>query len=405
MDTEYNMDWLISVDDHALEPGNVWTSRLPQKFQDLCPQLKAEDGTEFWVYENKHIPVPGLAASSGRDIEDYSWAAPSYSSMRAGYYDSAARLPDMDEAGILASLCFPSMPRFCGQEFLEAKDKELALLCVRAYNDWMIEEWCAVAPGRFIPLIIIPLWDPKEAGLEIRRRSEQGVHAICFSEKPSALGLPSIWDADGYWDPVFQACDETQTVVCMHIGSSSENLQVSAQTPGTVNFMWNGGVRPSATMLDWIFSPIFARFENLKIALSEGGIGWMPYFLERAQQVCDKQGHLAARGEVIGNDGQLRYDPSEIVDLSFDLRDRFANHVFGCFIDDFAGIANIRAIGIDNVMLETDYPHSDSTWPNCIKHANVQLDSNPTLTREEKYKILRGNAERLYSFTPANPPS
>src|SRR5690606_3183787 len=122
--------------------------------------------------------------------------------------------------GILASLCFPSFPRFCGQIFAEANDKDLALLCVQAYNDWMIDEWCASAPGRFIPLVIMPLWDPPAAAREIERCAAKGATALAFSENPEPLGLPTIHDLGRYWDPLLAAAEAANMVICMHVGSS-----------------------------------------------------------------------------------------------------------------------------------------------------------------------------------------
>ena len=124
----------------------------------------------------------------------------------------------MDANHIEAALCFPTFPRFCGQTFTEAKDKELGLLCVKAYNDWMVEEWCGDSGGRLIPLCLIPLWDAELAAAEVRRNAERGVRAVCFSEIPPFLGLPSVHDPDHYWDPFFRACAETKTIVNMHIG-------------------------------------------------------------------------------------------------------------------------------------------------------------------------------------------
>src|SRR5690606_33157948 len=136
-------------------------------------------------------------------------------------YDQKARLEDIDVNWVEASLSFPTFPRFCGQTFLEASDRELASLCVTAYNDWMVEEWSANTGGRLIPLTIVPLWDPVAAAAEVRRNAERGVRALAFSEIPYHLGLPSIHDKE-HWEPLWQACEETSTVVCMHIGSSSK---------------------------------------------------------------------------------------------------------------------------------------------------------------------------------------
>ena len=402
------LEWLVSVDDHVLEPPNLWLDRIPSKHHDRAPRLVLHDGVQVWAYEDLRAPVMGLSAVAGTDKRQWSQRAKSYEDMRPAFYDPRARLAEMDTAGILASLCFPSFPRFCGQTFWEAKDKDLALLCVRAYNDWMVEEWCGAAPDRYIPLTIIPLWDPAEAAIEIRRNAARGGHAVCFSENPEPLGLPTIWDPNRYWNPVWEACQETETVVCMHIGSSSRLPLVSTDFPSTFNQAWAATVVSSGTLLTWLLGPVFREFPGVKIALSEGGIGWMPSFLERAAQIAERRQALLATGEYTNPvTHMVSYDRARALDLrGFDIYAEFREHVYGCFIEDLHGVANIREIGIDNVMIETDYPHSDSTWPNCLDVARLQLAANPTLTDEEKYKVLRDNAERLFQFTPAAvPPS
>ena len=119
--------------------------------------------------------------------------------MRPGCYDSKARLADMDQAGILASLCFPTLPRFCGQLSMEASDRDFGFICLQAYNDWVIEEWCGAAPGRYIPLMLIPMWDPALAVREMERCAARGVTSFAFSENPTKLGLPSIGSACVHW--------------------------------------------------------------------------------------------------------------------------------------------------------------------------------------------------------------
>jgi predicted TIM-barrel fold metal-dependent hydrolase len=401
-----DLNWLVSVDDHVLEPHDLWQNRLPTKHRDRGPRMVTDAGGEMWEYEDIRVATSGLAAVAGKRRQEFSYEPVTYSEMRPGCYDSKARVVDMDAAGILASLCFPSFPRFCGQVFYEAKDRDLALLCVQAYNDWMIEDWCDSAPGRFIPLIIIPLWDPNLAAQEVRRCSERGAHAIAFSENPEPLGLPTINDANRFWDPLFAACQETETVVCMHIGSSSVPMKFCEDSYTLMNMAWGTGSRVSGTLLDWLFSPTLTRFPQLKIALSEGGIGWIPYFMERAEQVIEKQRYWASQGEQIFDirTATTTVDASRALDLDrFDLRQRFRDHVYGCFIDDFTGMRLIREIGVDNVMIETDYPHSDSTWPHCIDLAHKQLAATD-LDDEEKYKVLRGNAERVFHFQAAEPP-
>ena len=395
MEPDRSLDWLISVDDHVLEPPHLWVDRMPAKDRDRAPHMVSAGDTEFWVYDGKRFPSSGLSAVAGKSKEEFSPEPVTYAEMRPGCYDAKARIEDMNRAGILASLCFPTVTRFCGQLFMDASDREFGFVCLQAYNDWMLEEWSAAAPGRYIPLILIPMWDPALAAKEMERCSDKGATAFAFSENPAPLGLPTIHDKDRYWDPVMSTASDTQMVVSMHVGSSSQVPQIAPDSPFMANLAW-GAIRTSGAMLSWLFSGMFDRFPGVKIALSEGEIGWMPYFLERAEQVLDKQRFWVQRGLKFMDHATTDVDLNEL-----DIRELFRDHVFGCFIDDAHGIASIDEIGEDNIMCETDYPHSDSTWPNCI---SVVKDQIGHLSPEVQYKILRGNAEKLYRFTPAEPP-
>jgi len=391
-DSTLNLDLLVSVDDHVLEPPNVWQDRVPAKYQDVAPRLETAADGEFWCYEDKRLPTTGLSAVAGKKREEFTPEPITYAEMRPGCYDSAARLEDMDEAGIIASLCFPSFSRFCGQIFWEATDKDLALICVQAYNDWMLDEWCGAAPDRLIPLTLIPLWDTTLAVTELQRCASKGSHAFAFSENPEPLGLPTIHDPDGYWLPVMEAANDLEMVVCMHVGSSSTMPKICSDAPFMANLAW-GANRTSGAMLSWLFSGYFQRFEHLKIALSEGEIGWIPYFLERAEQVYNTTRHWVTRGFTF----QDHAGSSVTADLlDFDVRELYRDHVYGCFVDDVAGLKNLDTIGEDNVMIETDYPHEVSTWPHSIEIAHERLAGLP---ESVQYKILRGNAERLFRFT------
>jgi predicted TIM-barrel fold metal-dependent hydrolase len=398
-------EWLISVDDHVLEPGHVWQDRVPARFKDAAPRLVRDKDGEAWVYDGKRMVTPGLGAVAGKTREEFSFEPITYDEMRPGCYDSVARLEDMDRAGVLASMCFPSFPRFCGQVFNEAEDRELALLCVQAYNDWMIEEWCGNAPGRYIPLTLIPLWDPTLAAAEVRRNAERGSTAVAFSENPAMLRLPTIQDPGGHWDPFMAACEETDTVLCMHIGSSSKRLTMSDESPMLVTMSWGPPLLIAGAMIEWIFSPVVRKFPGIKVALAEGGIGWMPFFLEKAAQVVEKHQFWIANGDVRHDSlsGRVEVDERAAIDLEgFSVMEKFRQHIYGCFIDDVHGVRNLDAIGYDNVMIETDYPHSDSTWPDCLEHAKKQLAG---VSAENRHKIMRGNAERLFRFTPAPDPT
>ena len=392
------MPKIISVDDHVIEPATVWSDRLPSKYRDIGPRIerrpvkemtfiggkftaipgdKGDPGelVDWWFYEDLRRPLTRLDTAVGFSRDDVTLKGITYDEMRQGSYLLPERLADMDINGIEASLCFPTFPRFCGQTFTEAADKELGLLCVQAYNDWMVEEWCGLSGGRLLPLTLIPLWDPIEAAREVRRNAARGVHAVCFSEIPANLGLPSIHDADGYWLPFFDACNETQTTINMHIGSGSKMPSTSPDAPAAV-----GSTLTFAnccfSMVDWLMSGIFTKFPDLTIAYSEGQIGWIPYILERADTVWEENRGWGGIAD------KVLEPPSEL----------FKRHVYGCFFDDPHGLQNLDAIGVDNVTYESDYPHSDSTWPNTAKIATEQMAH---LSDEVVYKLVRGNAIKM----------
>jgi predicted TIM-barrel fold metal-dependent hydrolase len=290
--------------------------------------------------------------------------------MRAGCYDPKARVADMDLNHVWASLCFPTFPRFCGQVFAERADKELALACVRAYNDWMVEEWAGDSGGRLVPLCIVPLWDAQLAADEVRRNAARGVRAVAFSELPGKLGLPTIHST--HWDPFFAACDETRTAVFMHIGSGSHWLTSSPDAPpavtGVLVFLTS-----AMALTDWLLSGVLVRYPNLRICFAEGQIGWIPYVLERADSIWAK--------EVWAVQKQLPEPPS-----------RSMRQVYGAFFDDRAGLEARDVIGVDQLTFETDYPHQDSTWPHTVETVRSFAG---LLDDDELRKVLRDNAAAL----------
>ena len=172
--TDFDLDWIISVDDHVIEPPHVWQEYVPAKFRDHAPRMTVEDGVELWHWDGKVYPTSGMNAAAGRDREEFSPLPLTYEEMRPGCYDPKARVEDMDRDHVLASMPFPTFPRFAGPLFSECADRDLGLACIRAYNDWMIDEWCGTAPGRFIPLVIVPLWDGRLAAAEVERCAAKG---------------------------------------------------------------------------------------------------------------------------------------------------------------------------------------------------------------------------------------
>jgi len=369
---------LISVDDHVIEPAEMFVHHVPSKYLDSAPRVvRKEDGSDVWIYEGIEVPNLALNAVAGRPPEEYGFEPTAYEEIRQGCYDSSARIRDMDANGVLASMNFPSMAGFCGQLFGRARDKDMALVMLRAYNDWHIDEWAGSHPGRFIPLALPGLWDPQVAADEVRRVAQKGCRAVTFSENPTKLGFPSFHSE--YWDPFWRACCDEAVVVTLHIGSSSTLALPSPDSPiDTVLTL--GAMNVQMTTADLIWSRVIRGFPELRFSLSEGGIGWIPYMLERLDYVY--RHHKAWTGADLG--GQL---PSEV------FRERFNT----CFIDDRVGVLLREEIGLDTITWECDYPHSDSTWPHSPE---VLYEYLGELDDDEINKITHRNAMRHYHFDP-----
>lgn len=365
----------ISVDDHIVEPPDAFEGRFPAKFADRAPRIEDRGDAEVWVYDGQDFPNVGFNAVVGRPVEEYSFEPTRFESMRRGAWDIHARVADMDLSGVYASLCFPSfLPGFAGQRLQQAtKDPELALAAVRAWNDWNLEAWCGAYPDRMIPCQLPYFLDPEVGAEEIRRNAERGFKAVTFTEAPHLLGLPSLHS--GHWDPIMQACAETGTVVNLHIGSSSTSPSTSDDAPPDVTGVLFFGYAMFAAV-DWLYARIPVRFPDIKIALSEGGIGWVPALLDRLD-------HMLSYHAMYGTWSGIELTPAEVLQRNF----------YFCAVEDPSTFALRDRIGIDHIMLEQDYPHCDSTWPRTQSVVATELAGLPP---EDVRKITWENASRLY---------
>jgi predicted TIM-barrel fold metal-dependent hydrolase len=215
----------------------VWQDRLPSRYSDAGPRFVAEPNPaggapfEVWHYEGGRYPELGLNVA-GRPPEDFRLEPVRYADMIPGCYDPKARRNDMDLDGVHVALCFPTFPHCAGLAFVDGEDKELATLCVRAYNDFVIEEWCATAPERFIPLVILPIWDTAECLREIHRTAAMGARGISRLASTVVVRLPSFHT--DHWDRVFAVVEETGLPLCLHFGSSGYNPITAMDAPFAV---------------------------------------------------------------------------------------------------------------------------------------------------------------------------
>ncbi|MFW0783374.1 amidohydrolase family protein [Gordonia sp. CPCC 206044] len=370
---------LISVDDHIIEPPDMFANHLPAKYADDAPRLvHMDNGADMWKFRDRIIPNVALNAVAGRPKEEYGLEPEGLEEIRPGCYNVDDRVKDMNAGGVLAQMNFPSFPGFAARPFA-TEDSDFSLTLVQAYNDWHIDEWCGAYSGRFIPMALPVIWDAELCAQEVRRVAAKGVHSLTFTENPAALGYPSFHD--DYWDPLWKALVDTDTVLSVHIGSSGKlSIPATDSPPDVMITLQPMNIVSAAADLLW--SKPVKKYKDLKIALSEGGTGWIPYFLERVDRTFDM--HATWTLQDFG--GKL---PSEV----------FREHFLTCFISDPLGVKLRHKIGIDNISWEMDYPHSDSMWPGAPEELGGVFDDEQ-VPDDEIDKMTHLNAMRWYSFDP-----
>ncbi|MET0628722.1 MAG: amidohydrolase family protein [Acidimicrobiia bacterium] len=369
---------LVSIDDHVIEPRDMFERHVPEKWRDEAPRsVVNEQGMERWQFQGAESGSVGLNAVVGWPKEDWGLDPTTYAEMRPGAYDVDERVRDMNHNGILASMCFPSFAGFSGGFFQQSADKDLALVMTQAYNDWHIDEWAASHPGRFIPLAIPPVWDPDALAAEVRRVASKGCRAMTLPELPHIQGIPSYHNLD-YWDPFFRAASEEQVVMCLHIGQGFAAINGSPDGPIDNLIILATQVSTLAAQ-DLLWGPAFHNYPDLKVAWSEAGIGWIPFYLNRCDRHYTNQTWL-------GHDFGDKL-PSDI----------FREHSLACYVTDPAALKIRDDIGIDIIAWECDYPHSDSIFPEAPEFVHAEL-SAAGCSDDEMHKITWQNTCRFFGW-------
>jgi predicted TIM-barrel fold metal-dependent hydrolase len=384
-------DWVIDVDTHITEPADLWTSRLPRRFQDRAPHIvrNPDTGIETWqIGEGQSFLPVGFTAVAGWP-EPFPAAPKTMEEVPPAAYDAHARIEYMDRTGIWSMALYPNVGGFGSQAFLRLGDPDLMLACVQAYNDFLID-WISPDPRRFIPVMATPYWDVEASVKEIERCAARGHKAVLFTGEPQSHGMPIL--ASSHWDPLWSAAQACELPISFHIGTGNFD---DGFTPERFQTMGAGCMNGFAAislfldngkqLTDLLFSGVLPRFPDLKFVSVESGIGFIPFILEAADYTFEY-------GKVRQSRPEFALKPSEY----------FHRQVYGCYIfEEQAPRELLDTIGVDNVMFETDYPHPVCLYGNVREKIDAALgDSAP----EVRHKVLWENAAKLYKIEKPDVP-
>ena len=377
----YGLNDLVSADDHIIEPPGVWTERAPASLAERAPAIVVDEGLEKWRVEDRLRANHGLSVMAGRSYEDFTSQSQSFKDMRPGCYDPVERVRDMDLDGVLTQMCFPSLAGIGGEAFMALKDPELRDWVFSAYNDWLLEEFQATAPGRLVGHAILPLYDPAKALAEFERIASKGVKSLSVPGRPQLVeGCLALIHPD--LDPLWSSVEEHGAPINIHLGQTRTGGATSQMLldplPGQAEAYIAAAPLSCFEFLgEIIWGGLLERHPTLKVVSSEGGIGWLPYFLERSDYTFTKHRFWTK--------SRLDKKPSFY----------FHRQCYAAFIHDEAGVFARELIGVDSILWESDYPHTDTTWPRSHEWAAASLKGVP---EDEYRKITRENAEAVYNL-------
>jgi len=384
-------DWFIDADTHITEPGDVWTTRLPARFKSQAPRMvRTDDGVDVWRFGTRERMIPVGATAVAGWPEPFPSIPKNIDECPPAAYDAKARLDYMDGIGAWASALYPNIGGFGSETFLGLGDPELMLACVRAYNDWLIE-WIEPDPRRFIPVMATPFWDVGAAVVEIARCRELGHRAILFTSAPQDFGMPMIGDA--HWNPIWQAAQEVDLPISLHIGSGDfqDQLMNPARfaahgiAPTIVSGSMSILLENAIQLMDVVMSGVLPRNPGLRIVSVESGIGWIPFLKESLD-------HGYEYADVRREKPEFSKRPSEYV----------REQVWACsFFEEFAPNRVLDEIGSDRVLFETDYPHPICLYGNVREKIDAAFGRLPEADRR---RILFDNAAALYAVPAPDHP-
>lgn len=374
---------VIDTDTHITEPRDTWTARMSKKkWGDLIPHVRFDEEAEeeYWFLGDTKM-VPACMTAQAGWPEKFPSHPKTFEAAHPASYDAAARVELMDELGIWAQALYPNVGGFGSQIWRNLDPPELALECVSAYND-MLVDWASVAPDRLIAIAAVPFWDVDAAVAEIERVAERGCKGMIFSGAPQLHAQPFL--ADKAWDPIWAAAQDAELPISFHVGSGDMMSQFAFERIMTEGI---GATYARAStslffdtamqLTDLLFSGVLPRFPRLQFVSVESGIGWIPFLLEAADY------HFL--------EGDVRVSRPEFEELPsfYYYRQVYASYWF----EKVAPAKLLEEVGVDRILFETDFPHPTCLQGDAVHDAIANLDAVP---EDARRKILYENAAKLY---------
>jgi predicted TIM-barrel fold metal-dependent hydrolase len=352
---------LLSSDGHLEVPPERWAGRVPQKYRDRAPHtVHLPDGGDALMIEGQPLleanfldlragRAEGTWQPFGLKVEE-----------AAGTGSPEQRVREQDQDGIDAEVLFPAM--VAGPVFWRniAHD-DVYRSVIRAYNDWLAEEYCAVAPDRLIGMGVIPITNVEDAMAEMEHCARLGLKGVLLGALPNAKGYPTPED-DKFW----AAALDLDMPVTVHVQfyrtgprAAQPTFRYPKETPEIMQrlrrpfleWITNFGLAPSVSISQLVLSGVFERFPKLKIFFAETRLGWVPFWLEHADLWYKR--HLGWAEEQLGFK-PLKALPSEYV----------RQHVYFSVQYERVAVEERKHVGVDRIMFATDFPHIECEWPN-----------------------------------------
>lgn len=379
--------FVVDADSHWSEPPDLFTSRAPATYADRVPRVETIDGGPMWVFDGTVLGRASAGGVIGRDGRKeqahkalFEWG---HDEIHVGAYDPKVRLEVLDEVGIDAQVIFPSTIGLGGQDLGGVQDEALKRVAIEIYNDGMAQIQ-AESADRLLPMPLMPAWSVEASVAEATRVAAMGARGVNMTSDPQDLGAPDL--ANRAWDPFWEVCADLRLPVHFHIGASVTGMTFYGKYPwdshgintklaigGTLLFIGNARV-----VTNLILSGIFDRHPELKTVSVESGVGWIPFILE------------ALDYEMAEN------APDELALLERLPSEYFRTNLYATFW--FENNRNklpdlIEAVGEDNILFETDFPHPTCLYPSPLASVEAKM---ATLSPQARAKIMGENARTLY---------